>query len=573
MDQTPHARYNIIMKRYLAVLACALVLALLASCAVKPPEMVSGYVTPEPTMTPVATLNPIATPIGSTTPEPTNTPDDSNDTNDSNNSEVGIAAVFAPKTTNRVEIFYPGMSSMMGFVDAPIATIYENTMEAIAAIVSLRWPSADIMTYRYNRDIDKADMFMPREQMLASLVEPSFFRETAMDSQPARVKPEDGTLRVRTGDAEKMNEPIASFYEQTDRLLPDVLSGAAGTVVALTASDPGALTIIVSDLHELRSDDGTLIAALSQKAFQTGQSIGILAAQSEFAGYVPDIGANKTAFVWGAPPSGTLDYILDFTDYKVGISIDPQTRVTKPRPFYVICLGDQSAVTETLTTLSERLAREFANNPTFVQHTALYGSDYVPDGYALQEHMQFMGGQGVTALSDPNVPGGLSRIELKTTTGQRFLEWTVDYPVNPSDPRSGRFQASDFNFEARVSNADQGISLPGLTWTVEESTATTVRINLRLECPNGSPPRGNYTLRITGSLAAPTDLPGTEWMSDFGWDPDGADMLRVEQNQLPFDGSRTLYLSRLFNALGQAHLARVGNTPLGSIEIEFVVFA
>jgi hypothetical protein len=462
---------------------------------------------------------------------------------------------------------------MMGFVDAPITTIYENTMEAIAASVSLRWPAAELLTYRYNTQVNKSDMLMTREQLLGVLVEPSFFREAPLNEQPARVKPEGGTLRVRTGDAEKMNEPIISFYERTGKLVPIQQGSAAGTVVALTASEPDTLTIIVSDLHELRSDDGTLIAALSQNAFQTGRSIGILAALSEFAGYVPDIGANKTAFVWGAPPTGTLDYILDFTDYKVGVSIDPQTRATKPRPFYVLCLGEQSAVSETLTTLSERLAREFASNPNFIQRTALYGSDYVPGGYSLQGHMSYAGGQGVTALADPNAPGGLSRVELKTTSNQRYLEWLVEYPTNQTDPRAGRFQAGDFNFEARAANDEQGISLPGLTWSIAESTPTSVRIALRLDFFAGSPPRGSYTLAISGSLAAPSELPGSEWVDQFGWDPDGADMLRVEQNQVPFDGGRTLYLSRLFNALGQAHIARVGNTPLGTVEIEFVVFA
>jgi hypothetical protein len=268
-----------------------------------------------------------------------------------------------------------------------------------------------------------------------------------------------------------------------------------------------------------------------------------------------------------------LDYTLDFTDYKVGISIDPQTRQTRPRPFYVLCLGDQNAVSETLTTLSDRLSREFANNPTFVQHTALYGSNYVPDGYALENSMTYAGGQGVTALANSNAPGGLSRIELKTTAGERFLEWKIEYPANPTDPRAGEFAERDFHFEARASNDDQGVSLPGLTWRIEERGAASVTISLRLSFPAGSPPRGAYTLSITGSLAAPSEQPGAEWVNQFGWDPDGADMLRVEQNQAPFDGGRTLYLSRLFNALGQAHVARVGFTGLGKVEIALDVFA
>ncbi|MDR1600271.1 MAG: hypothetical protein LBS11_10455 [Oscillospiraceae bacterium] len=563
-----------------AGLAACLAAAMMAgACAVQPLQRIEGYITPAPTVTEAATATPEP---GTPTAGPSGFPVNVENRVDGGDVGADIAlppenpsaiTVFSPKTINRAEVFYPGMPSMMGFVDAPITTIYENTMEAIAASVSLRWPGAELLTYRFNTQVDKSDMLMPREQLLGTLFEPSFFREEPMNLQPPRVKPEDGLLRVRAGEPEKMNEPIISFYELTGRLIPTAQGPAAGTVVALTASDPDALTIIVSDLHELRSDDGTLIAALSQNAFQTGRSIGILAAMSEFAGYVPDIGANKTAFVWGAPPAGTLDYTLDFTDYKVGVSIDPQTRATKPRPFYVLCLGEQSAVSETLTTLSDRLAREFASNPNFIQRTALYGSNYVPDGYSLQGRMSYSGGQGVTALADPAAPGGLSRIELKTTSSQRYLEWIVEYPANPTDPRAGRFQAEDFSFEARASNDGQGISLPGLTWSIAESTPTAVRIALRLDFSSGALPRGSYTLAISGSLAAPSELPGTEWVEQFGWDPDGADMLRVEQNLMPFDGSKTLYLSRLFNALGQAHIARVGNTPLGMVEIDLAVFA
>ncbi|GHU70311.1 hypothetical protein FACS1894184_15590 [Clostridia bacterium] len=570
--------------RRIGLIACLLVAILLSACTVQPPARIEGYVTPAPTATATPTpdtptAEPSATPTANSDAgidNPDSPPEGAEPTSSvSANPADSVSAItaFAPKTINRVEIFYPGMSSMMGFVDAPITTIYENTMEAIAASVSLRWPAATLLTYRYNTQVEKSDMLIPREQLLGTLVEPSFFREEPMNVQPARVKPEDGILRVRTGAAEKMNEPIISFYERTSTLIPIVEGTATGTVVALTASDPKALTIIVSDLHELRSDDGTLIAALSQNAFQTGRSIGILAVLSEFAGYVPDIGANKTAFVWGAPPTGTLDFTLDFTDYKVGVSIDPQTRETKPRPFYVLCLGDQSAVSETLTTLSERLATEFANNPNFVQHTALYGSNYVPDGYSLLGHMSYAGGQGVTALADPTAPGGLSKIELKTTSSQRYLEWTVEYPTSMTDPRAGRFEASDFSFEARAESEANSLPLTGLSWSVAESTATMVKIALRLDFPGGSPPRGSYTLSIAGSLAAPSELPGTELVNQFGWDPDGADMLHVEQNLSPFDGSRTLYLSRLFNALGQAHIARIGNTPLGIVEIKLDVFA
>ncbi|MDR1569447.1 MAG: hypothetical protein LBS72_03035 [Oscillospiraceae bacterium] len=472
------------------------------------------------------------------------------------------------RETMKVEIFYPGMASMMGFVDAPISTIYENTMEAIAASVSLRYPNAELATYRYSLDIPKEDMLLPRETLLANIGDPSFFRDIPLNEQPPRIKPEGKPLRIQS---EKMNEPVASFYEMLDRGAPEPTSLASGTVVALTASDPNALTLLVTDLHELRIDDGTMISALSQNALSTGRSIGILAVTSEFAGYIPDVGANKTAFVWGAPPTGTLDYTLDFTDYKVGVSIDPQNRAVKSRPFYVLCLGDQTAVSDTLQTLSDRLSREFASNEVFRLRTALYGSNYVSDGYTLAGNMTYIQGQGVTAMADPASPSGVSRVELKASTQSRFLEWVIEYPVHATDPRSGHFAASDFLFEARVAGEEQGKSLTQLEWSVVESDPGTVSVTLRMEFPSGFIERGEYRLTISGALTAPSDLPGMEWVDIFGWDPEGAQMLEIEQNVSPFQGDRTLYLSRLLGALGQAHIARVGNTPLGEVELTFVV--
>ncbi|MDR2658284.1 MAG: hypothetical protein LBB86_10710, partial [Oscillospiraceae bacterium] len=116
-------------------LVIGVALAILAgACAVQPPQRIDGYITPAPTIaatvepqpeTPTAEPDTADPPSATDSPAPPSVPTDS----------VGTVAAFATKTIGRVEIFYPGMSSMMGFVDAPITTIYENTMEAIAASV------------------------------------------------------------------------------------------------------------------------------------------------------------------------------------------------------------------------------------------------------------------------------------------------------------------------------------------------------------------------------------------------------------------------------------------------------
>ncbi|MCL1964002.1 MAG: hypothetical protein FWF69_02950, partial [Firmicutes bacterium] len=115
--------------------------------------------------------------------------------------------------------------------------------------------------------------------------------------------------------------------------------------------------------------------------------------------------------------------------------------------------------------------------------------------------------------------------------------------------------------------------LPHLTWSVLDTAGGTVTLRLRLDLPQGILTQGSYTLRLLGSLAAPGDLPGSDWLGEFGYDADGAQIHDMEQDTLAFDGSRTLFLSRLIDALGKANMNRTGVTPLGMVAIALVVYA
>lgn len=470
-----------------------------------------------------------------------------------------------------VELFYSGMSSMMGFADAVQSTIYEDVMEALPAVISLCWPSAETNYYRYNTDVVKNSMQLSKEQLLKFIGEPYYYLESPLTKQPARVKREGESIIT---DAENMNEPMASFYDATGVLQSALRSSATGTQVAVAASDTAALTLIVTDLHELRMDDGGLLSTLNEYCLKTGRAIGIAAFVSEFSGYIPDIGANNTAFVWGAPPTGTLDYLLDFTEYQVGVSIDPEQRDMASRPFYILVIGEQSAVNTTLTALEERLNGEFSANNVFKMRTAVFGSGYVLEDYTLSGNMRYISGQGVTAVAQPSAPGGVERIELKASQQARYLEWELDYQIHPSDPRGTDLIAENFTFEMSALSSDGTATiLPNLRWEIIGKAGSVVTLKLRLELPQGILAKGDYTLEIVGSLAAPPELPGTEWLTEFGVDLDGTQLYDMEQGVLDFDGSRTLFLSRLINTLGQANLGRLGVAPLGSVLISLTVYA
>ncbi len=534
----------------------------LTACATIPPQQITGTLAAgEPTQTPDETAlpgNSAETPAeGDPAPSPT--------------ALTASRAADTGEAPTKVELFYSGMPSLMGFADASQTTLYENTMDALPACVSLVWPQASVSYYRYGADVPKDAMALTKDQLLSHVGDPSFYLDTAMTKEPARVKFEGQAVATAQ---RNMNEPIQSFYDAMKMPAPEPQSGVTGTRVAVNAGDPEQLTVIVTDLHELRIDDGALLSALNEKCLQAGRSIGVAAICSEFSGLIPDLGESKTSFVWGSPPSGTLDFTLDYTDYKMGISIDPEARKMASRPFYVLVIGGQSAVSQYLSALTDRLTHEFSGNATFKMDTAVFGSGYVPADYTLAGHMRYVAGQGVTAVAEPVAPAGVALIELKASQQARYLEWDVDYRIHPADPRGLGVTSQDFIFTTTaVSDTGAETPLPDLTWRIVSAEGGTVKLRLRLDLPAGILPRGNYQIDIAGSLAAPLSLPGSEWLSKYGYDADGAQLFDMEQNIVAFDGSRTLFLSRLIDTLGKANIGRLGTAPLGSVRVALTVYA
>lgn len=550
------------------VLRAAMVLCVglaLAGCATVPPQIIAGYPTAaEPTATPGETGAAVQT-----ADQPIETPPSASPAPAAVQS--GVQAQGAGEPPQKVEVFYSGMPSLMGFADASQTTIYETAMDALPACVSLVWPEAAASYYRYGADVEKSAMRLSKDQVLSRIGDPSFYLDEAMTRQPNRVKFEGWPV---TTEPQNMNEPIQGFYEAMSLPAPAPLSGTRGTQVAVAASDPEQLTLIVTDLHELRADDGALLSALNEKVLKAGKAIGVAAVMSEFSGYVPGLGENKTSFVWGSPPTGTLDYVLDYGDYRVGVSVDPEQRKLSPRPFYVLVAGEQSAVTQYLAAFKDRLTQELSSNQTFRMDTAVFGSGYVPAGYTLPGHMRYLAGQGVTAVPEPSAPAGVARIELKASQQARFLEWEVAYQVHPADPRGLNLAAEDFTFITQaVTESGASTVLPNLSWSVVSAAGDTVMLKLRLDLPQGILPKGDYQLHILGSLTAPSKLPGSDWLSTYGQDIDGAQLFDMEQNTLAFDGGRTLFLSRLIDTLGKANIGRLGVSPLGTAIVALTVYA
>ncbi len=552
---------NVYARRAFLPIVLLLVLAL-TGCATVPPKPI-GYVAPtaSPSPSPESNATPPSDALQPTEPAaPIAVP----------SAETTQPAAAGNGPVTKVELFFSGMPSMMGFADAPQVTVYETAAEALAASVSLVWPGAAANYYRYGADVEKAYMALSKDQLLQRIGDPSFYLDSPLLRQPARLKRPGAQVIT---DSEPMNEPVPGYFDRYGGSAPAAKTSLSGTSVAVLAADPTALTLIVTDLHDLRADDGTLLSALTEKCLKTGRSVGVAAISSEFAGLIPDIGSNRTAFVWGSPPTGTRDYMLDFDEYKVGVSVDPETRRTAPRPFYVLCIGEQSAVDTFFKALSERLNRELSGNGVYKLRTAIFGSGLVPPGYQMGGNMRYLSGQGVTAVPDANAPGGVSLIELKASQQARYLEWEIDYKAHPSDPRGAALSAGDFAFFATATAGGHETELTDASWSVSAVDGGNVKIKLRLGLPSGVLSQGQYTLSVEGCLIAPADKPGADWIGEFGYDADGALLLDAEQDRTAFDGSRTLFLSRLIDALGQANASRTGLTPLGIVTFSLTVYA
>jgi hypothetical protein len=108
-------------------------------------------------------------------------------------------------------------------------------------------------------------------------------------------------------------------------------------------------------------------------------------------------------------------------------------------------------------------------------------------------------------------------------------------------------------------------------WDITGASADKLTIELKLSFQDQALKQGDYSLEISGTLLPPEALPGEYGLLDFGWDADGETLLNIEQNNAEFDGSRTLFLSRLVNGLGNANKKRLVQAPIGSIEAQLTV--
>ena len=89
---------------------------------------------------------------------------------------------------------------MMGFADASQTTVYEHTMEALPAVVSLVWPAAQTAYYRYGADTAKDGMWAAgnldgnQQYLVFGLLYNDALRGVEVDGQPAVVV-DDGMYR------------------------------------------------------------------------------------------------------------------------------------------------------------------------------------------------------------------------------------------------------------------------------------------------------------------------------------------------------------------------------------------
>ena len=175
--------------------------------------------------------------------------------------------ILANRNIKRVDIFYDATLPMMGFADMAEgqSSTYERVMNLIASSATLVFPNAAFRNIRAEFETDSVNQMVCDEtNVVAQLALPSFYLSQDMIYQPAYVKLEKDAGQTR---GQRMNQFMESYYTLQGKQPPNE-QGTTGPVAwAIEHADEDSITIVVSDLSELQTDENRLRQALSQKVF------------------------------------------------------------------------------------------------------------------------------------------------------------------------------------------------------------------------------------------------------------------------------------------------------------------
>lgn len=566
-------------KRVHLLLVLLLVLSLVAGCAPVDVRRQDDTAVPSPTATesktsgadsPATSVAPVQQVPGTAeTPAETST-------------AVPFTVSVAPvEGIERVDIYYDATLPMLGFADIPgrdagAMSAYLKLLDVLPSALTDVFARAAYRHYRVDTPSPAAPL---AEMQPTTLMSPSFYLTEDMQKQPPVVKllDEDGK-----SEGQRMNEFMIGYYAANGLLPPgDTSMNESPSRWALTNAstqeDEHILSVVVTDLSELRRGIEPLRAVIVERIMDAGFTLGILGIHSDFAGFTPlFVGEQDVWMEWGSRPTGSIERTLVYeadlsrtrvsTRYRLPMSIDPAKREAATRPVYLLCFGASDAVNACLRAVDRRLSEGGVEG---VQWRA-YDAGYLPAGHTLDGRVTTVTPDGDNArmITKAAVPEGMvDSLQLFTFDGskdkERFVEFLVTYQPSIDDPRIGRFTKADFGITIHhtpLDDAQPALQVDAKVIDVGNDPVTgECVLRVRVDYPIGGSGSGEYDAQVQLTLKA-YFMPGGNQSDGFGAFINASDSI---QDIAGFDGGQTLGMGRLLESLDAVRLSRAKDEDMG----------
>ena len=492
--------------------------------------------------------------------------------------------MLANRNVKYVDIFYDATLPMMGFADMAEgqSSTYERVMNLIASSATLVFPNAAFRNIRAEFETDNIEqMVCSGTNVVAQLALPSFYLSQDMIYQPNHVKLEKDAVQTQ---GQRMNQFMESYYTLQGKQRPNEQLTTGPAAWAIENADKDNITIVVSDLSELQTDENRLRQALSQKVFDQNMAMGFVSVISEFSGFVP-LQMGDTIWVeWGSQPTGSkqndIFYEADVKKahiaYNIPMTISSEQRKSKERPFYIFCMGRTDSVVDYVNGLQKEIQMSIPQAKVIAQ---IYESDYSNQQYVLSEHTYSSKQQleRVTILEGSRTENCVGTIEVgkskqvdkQIRDGEieaRFVSFDVDYISKETDPRRGNFSAEDFDVSMKVyaltAEGERGEEISTDLYTHPEIQPKLMNrsdgavITVRCYHPLQKLPRGSYEVEISMNVSQPKNEEVTAYFRNFS-----SEGSQTVEN---FDGSKTIGLKGFLDAMNTMQKNRMETIFIGS---------
>ncbi|MEG2265584.1 MAG: hypothetical protein RSC68_14780 [Acinetobacter sp.] len=467
------------------------------------------------------------------------------------------------QTIQSFDVYYDATTAMIGFVDISQA-IDSKYMTAIDLLRNKSFfPSAALKIFRVDHTANQMDdLVVNPETISATIGMPSFYASAKLCYEPSSIVL-TGESTVRSG--RRLNRFIDSFYTTIgqDESYTQLENPAA---YALSNISERSISVIVSDLSELNANETALIDQLAKRVFQNDMSFAIIGLQSNFAGFVPLRSSSTVWNQWGSLPSGSPIVTYHYHElkqngshgvyYDVPLTAKATDRAMATRPFYILCMGKTSLLTNYVSSLENQLKSRGAECESMI-----FASDYINRSAGITNVIPSMT-DGVNKVKNQKDSYRLGGTIEEADQEKRALSFKLAYLPLSTDPRSS-YSASDFTINTQITELDENghpvkdvVSNDQVHTMINSVSSNGHEITTTFFCPVHSLKNGKYQVRITLSLARPDMSVASSKFDKF---------YRSEENNAQrFDGSITPGLNTFITDLELLQEQRTINPEIGS---------